>query len=136
MNKTNLDEVYINLNIPKETEIIIHFVSNYYIEKSILDLAQDDLKKEITNNIQPNDYTIKEVIIDTTFEIFCKILKVEKNKNQGKRYGHSITDIVREINRYMNPNVNFKDSKIEEPKNDYTLKLISIFKEELCKALS
>jgi hypothetical protein len=132
LNTGFLDKIRKDLHIPERTKITIHLVSNYYIDENILDSALEDLKKDIMKRID-SSYVVNRVIIDTTFGIFCKIIKAEKEKNQGRRYGHPVIDIAREFNRYMDPDIVRKKSKgFKKPKSDeYKEKLKGIFKKQL-----
>jgi hypothetical protein len=132
LNTGFLDKIRKDLHIPERTKITIHLVSNYYIDENILDSALEDLKKDIMTRID-SSYVVNRVIIDTTFGIFCKIIKAEKEKNQGRRYGHPVIDIAREFNRYMDPDIVRKKSKgFKKPKSDeYKEKLKGIFKKQL-----
>lgn len=86
-------------------EIIVQLVSNYYIDDEVLPLVQKEIFKKIEKSV-PRRVEI-EVRLDTTLGIICEIAKLERSKKQGRRYGHSVIDIVRELNRYFNPDIKY-----------------------------
>lgn len=112
INNDFLDLVFEKLGIPKDDEIkiIIHFVSNYYVDETILESAQNEVKNEIEKHIS-SPYSIGKVIIQTTFDVLCDVIFEEEMSEQGRRYGHPVLDIAREINRYMHPNVRLINSR-------------------------
>lgn len=136
LNPPMLKEIYSSLNIPDETKIIVHLVSNYYIEESILNDAEKELREEIIKRIG-SSYTVERVKIDTTFDVFCEIIKQEEKIDQGKRYGHPVIDISREINRYMNPKIVRKKSerKSETKVGEYKKEVKNNFKKKIGEAL-
>jgi hypothetical protein len=91
--------------------IIIQLVSNYYIDDSVKEKVKDDIYRKIKNSI-PNGIK-PEIRLDTTFHIICQIIKLEKSSLQGRRYGHPIIDIARELNRYLIPNVKYAGGRKE-----------------------
>lgn len=104
MNNEFLHQVLEKLNIPEEgTKFVVHLVSNYWIEEDIKEEVKKYLMDEINKNV--SSCLIDRIEIDTTFDILCKIMEYEEEKNQGKRYGNTIIDVTREINRYMHPQV-------------------------------
>jgi len=59
-----------------------------------------------------------QIRLDTTFKIFCEIIKLVNTDRRGRRYGHPVLDIAREINRYVNPKLTYagkeKDKIIQD----------------------
>lgn len=101
------------LSLPDDRKITInfHLVSNYVVEASILNKVKEEVKEALNKNL--TEYQFDSVILESTFDLFCNILakdnKDEKDEDTvGKRYGHPVLDIAREINRYMNPKIEFK----------------------------
>ncbi|MDH1057136.1 hypothetical protein, partial [Aquipseudomonas alcaligenes] len=45
--------------------------------------------------------------LDSTMDVIAKVIELENLHGQGRRYGHPMLDIAREINRYSKPNVRF-----------------------------
>ena len=44
-----------------------------------------------------------KVQLETTLDVICNVITLEMKKAQGRRYGHPIIDMARELNRYMHP---------------------------------
>ncbi|MGA2468012.1 MAG: hypothetical protein ABSH06_27165 [Thermodesulfobacteriota bacterium] len=86
-------------------KVIIQLVSNYYIDDLMMPKVKKDIFRKIKNSI-PSGIEI-EISLDTTFHIICQIIKLEKSSLQGRRYGHPVIDIARELNRYLIPNVKY-----------------------------
>ena len=86
-------------------KVIIQLVSNYYIDDLMMPKVKKDIYRKIKNSI-PSGIEI-EIRLDTTFHIICQIIKLEKSSLQGRRYGHPVIDIARELNRYLIPNVKY-----------------------------
>jgi hypothetical protein len=59
------------------------------------------IRKSIPRGIKP------DVRLDTTLEIISEIIKLEKSNPQGRRYGHPVIDIARELNRYLHPDIRY-----------------------------
>jgi hypothetical protein len=83
--------------------VIVQLVSNYYISEDlkpslIKELRDNYIRENIPPNIKKKNIVVK---IDTTFDILIEVIKLEYGKNQGRRYGHPVIDIARELNRYM-----------------------------------
>jgi hypothetical protein len=94
--------------------IIIQLVSNYYIDDSVEEKVKDDIYRKIKTSIP--DGIKPEIRLDTTFQIICEIIKFEQSSPQGRRYGHAVIDIARELNRYLHPDIRYtgKEKKMIE----------------------
>jgi len=99
------DEVVFRKFSKMVDRITIQLVSNYHIDDSVMEKVKDDIYRKIKNSI-PSGIEI-EIRLDTTFHIICQIIKLEKSSQQGRRYGHPVIDIARELNRYLIPNVKY-----------------------------
>ena len=90
--------------------LIVQHVSNYVIT--------DDLKEEARKCVQEKVICVMkkckpalykklkiEAQLDTTLEVLARIIELENRDRQGRRYGHPVLDIAREINRYLHPKV-------------------------------
>lgn len=86
-------------------KVIIQLVSNYYIDDLMMPKVRNDIYWKIKNSI-PNGIK-PEIRLDTTFQIICEIIKLEQSSSQGRRYGHPVIDIARELNRYLMANVKY-----------------------------
>lgn len=93
-------------------KLVIQLVSNYYIHDSVL----SEVKKEIYRKVAPSipECVKNDIRVNTTLEIICEIIRFEAVKTQGRRYGHPIIDFVRELNRYLNPNLRYVGRGREE----------------------
>lgn len=105
------DEVVFRKFSKMVDRIIIQLVSNYYIDDSVMEKVKDDIYRKIKNSI-PSGIEI-EIRLDTTFHIICQIIKLEKSNLQGRRYGHPVIDIARELNRYLIPTVKYAGGRKE-----------------------
>ena len=83
--------------------LIIQLVSNYYVDDKVWPEVKRDILQEIGNSVPRGIKT--EIRLDTTFGILSEIIKLEKSCTQGRRYGHPVLDIARELNRYLHPNI-------------------------------
>lgn len=108
--------------------IIIQLVSNYYIGDEIKKSVLDEIKKKVITKLPKGvEYKFR---MDTTFDIICEIIKLEKENPQGRRYGNPILDVARELNRYMNPTISYAGRK-KEPQD----KIKTHFKDIIRKVL-
>jgi hypothetical protein len=86
-------------------KLIIQLVSNYYVGDSELPKVKEDILKEIRDSI-PKGVRI-ELRFETTLDIINEIIKLEDSIPQGRRYGHPVIDIARELNRYLHPDIKY-----------------------------
>ncbi len=84
--------------------VTIQLVSNWILEKEIKESVEEKLKEEVVSGI-PILEKIKFVncVLETPLEVFWRIMKLEKENIQGRRYGNPILDLAREFNRYLHP---------------------------------
>jgi hypothetical protein len=106
-------------------KLIIQLVSNYYIEERALPSVKKDVYSRIKKHIPKNVEV--EIRLDTTLEVFCDVIKLANADPMGRRYGHPVMDIAREINRYLNPNICCAGKEREKIKQ----KLRTIFEKSL-----
>jgi len=94
--------------------LIVQLVSNYFIDNDVLQEVKKDIFKRIEDSIPAGVKT--EIRLDTTLEIICEIIKLEGKSPQGRRYGHPVIDIARELNRYLHPDIRYtgKEKKMIE----------------------
>jgi hypothetical protein len=95
-------------------KVIIQLVSNYYVDGKVSREVTRDIKTHIKESIPRGIET--EIRVDTTLSIISEIIKVEKSIRQGRRYGHPVIDIARELNRYLHPDIRCagKEKKMTE----------------------
>ena len=91
--------------------LTIQLVSNYYIDDSVMSKVREDIYRKIRNSIPKR--IENQIRLDTTFQIICEIIEIERSRKQGRRYGHPIIDVVRELNRYLTPNVKYAGGQRE-----------------------
>jgi len=105
-------------------KLTIQLVSNYVIE----DKLKAESASSVINKIKITMPKLKaklEVKLDTTIEVISRVIILEDKHGQGRRYGHPMLDIAREINRYSNPNVRYagKGKAKTEPVKNQAIKL-------------
>lgn len=86
-------------------KVIIQLVSNYYVDGKVSREVTRDIQTHIKESIPRGVKT--EIKVDTTLGIISEIIKVEKSIRQGRRYGHPVIDIARELNRYLHPYIRY-----------------------------
>lgn len=90
--------------------LVVQHVSNYAIiddlkeeaRECVLKAARQSLSK--CNPAPPKKLKI-EAQLDTTLEVVARIIVHENAHEQGRRYGHPVLDMAREINRYLHPKI-------------------------------
>jgi hypothetical protein len=87
------------------TRLIIQLVSNYYVDDKVLPKVKEDISKKIAASIPKGVET--DIRVDTTIGIIREIITLENTNPQGRRYGHPVIDIARELNRYFHPSVKY-----------------------------
>lgn len=93
-------------------KLVIQLVSNYYIHDSVLPKVKEEIYRKVASSIPK--CVKNDIRVNTTLEIICEIIRFEAGKTQGRRYGHPIVDFVRELNRYLNPNLRYAGRQIKE----------------------
>jgi hypothetical protein len=87
-------------------KLTIQLVSNYVIDDSL----KKEAEKTVLNRVHeliPESKAKIDVRLDSTMDVIAKVVELENLHGQGRRYGHPMLDIAREINRYSKPNVRF-----------------------------
>jgi hypothetical protein len=92
-------------------KLTVQLVSNYYIPGELRPQAQAAVCSHIRQNV-PEGVAL-EARLDETFDIICRIIVLENERNQGRRYGHPVIDMARELNRYMHPSLAYGGNKQE-----------------------
>ena len=98
--------------------VTIQLVSNYVIDSTLKQEAKETVKKKVLD-VLPNLEVKFDVRLDSTMDVISRVIELENEHVQGRRYGHPMLDIAREINRYSNPNVRYAgkgNSKVEPVK--------------------
>lgn len=87
-------------------KLTIQLVSNYVIDTAL----QQEAETTVLNRVQtliPNSRAKIDVRLNSTMDIIANVVELEDKNDQGRRYGHPMLDIAREINRYSRPNIRF-----------------------------
>jgi hypothetical protein len=85
-------------------KLTVQLVSNYVVTADTKKSAIASIEKKI----QKYNLPIKIVFqLDTTLTVIARVIAGEKKSRQGRRYGHPMLDIAREINRYFYPSVRY-----------------------------
>ena len=84
--------------------ITVQLVSNYVIDGNLKEEAEQTVLNEITEYL-PNSKAKINVMLDSTMDVMARVIELENEHDQGRRYGHPMLDIAREINRYSKPNI-------------------------------
>jgi len=85
--------------------LTVQLVSNYYVAPEVMKDAEASVKKAIGKAV-PTSVAL-DVRLDTTLDVIARIIAEENQKDQGRRYGHPVLDLARELNRYMHPDVHY-----------------------------
>lgn len=108
--------------------VVYHHVSNLYLPtRNDREVAEKHVEDFLKPQLPPN-YNIK-VQINSTLDIVCDLLTMERNSNRSKRFGNPFLDLIREINRYVEPTFELRGSKMN-------LNLTKDLKEKLQRALN
>ena len=88
--------------------VTIQLVSNYVVSSNL----KDNVLSTIENEIKEFRLPVKaNFLLDTTLDVIARIIVEQRTSGQGKRYGHPVLDIAREINRYFYPSVRYAGGK-------------------------
>ncbi len=91
--------------------LTVQHVSNYVIAEDLKDEACKSVRQAALKQLKkcrtrlPSNLEVK-VELDSTLDVIARIIELENDHQQGRRYGHPVLDIAREINRYVHPKVN------------------------------
>jgi hypothetical protein len=85
--------------------LTIQLVSNYYISEDVKEDAERSVRNHVAGEI-PSGVELR-IQLETTLDLILRIIGNENSSSQGRRYGHPVMDVAREINRYLRPNVRY-----------------------------
>lgn len=105
--------------------VVVQLVSNYYIKDRDLPEVKKDIYEKVKRDVPKNVEV--QIRLDTTFKIFCEVIKRVNADRRGRRYGHPVLDIAREINRYINPRISYAGKE----KNNILKDLRAMFDQSL-----
>jgi hypothetical protein len=101
-------------------------VSNCYIANDMKDIVESETSKYLCKKFK-NNYI--NFVSKSSIEILKELIKFEKDLEQGKRLGSPALDLVREINRFMNPRISYAGNKTQakQVKNEILGNLKELF---------
>ncbi len=85
-------------------KITIQLVSNYVVTSDVKEKVLKDINREIKTFKLPTQVEFK---LDTTLDVITRVIEEQRESSRGRRYGHPLLDIAREINRYMDPKIHY-----------------------------
>jgi hypothetical protein len=85
--------------------LTVQLVSNYFVAADVRPSTIETVEARIRKDIP--DGVALDVRLETTLDVICRIIALEKESGQGRRYGHPVIDMARELNRYMHPQVRY-----------------------------
>jgi hypothetical protein len=80
--------------------LTVQLVSNYFVSPEIRKTAEIETLKVKVGSRLPVPIDLR---LDTTIDVLARIIAKERESRQGRRYGHPILDVAREVNRYFFP---------------------------------
>lgn len=86
-------------------KLTVQLVSNYYVTPDVAEKAMLSVEKKIGRAVPAG--VVLNVRLDTTLDVIARIITEENHKEQGRRYGHPVIDLARELNRYMHPIIHY-----------------------------
>ena len=84
--------------------LTVQLVSNYVIDESLMEEATLTVVEKVKGLVGIPDLEVC-VLLDTTLDVMARVIELERSSGQGRRYGHPMLDIARELNRYLCPSV-------------------------------
>ena len=85
--------------------LTVQLVSNYFVSEDVKPSAIQTVEAHIRSAV-PEGIAF-DVRLETTLDVICRIIAAENDSSQGRRYGHPVIDIARELNRYMHPQIRY-----------------------------
>lgn len=112
--------------------LTVQLVSNYYIADEVKADAERSVRRHIAKHV-PRGVQLN-LKLETTLDVILRILTQEGLSLQGRRYGHPIIDVARELNRYMRPTVRFAgrgEAAAQEVRKALAKKILECFGQHL-----
>jgi len=85
--------------------VTVQLISNYYVAPDVIKRAKADVLKQIPARVRKRVEI--DIRLDTTIDVIANVLKFEQASEQGRRYGHPVIDMAREMNRYVHAEVRY-----------------------------
>jgi hypothetical protein len=83
--------------------LTVQLVSNWLVTDDMMPSAVETVMRRVRPSVPPAISI--DIKIETSLDVICRIITNENAHPQGRRYGHPIIDMARELNRYMHPEV-------------------------------
>ena len=85
--------------------ITVQLVSNTVILPNLLDEARTKVVDYVKEYVDLPSGMRVEAKLDSTLDVLARVIVAERKRQQGRRYGHPVIDIARELNRYLDPSI-------------------------------
>jgi hypothetical protein len=82
--------------------LTFQLVSNWFVGNDIRRKTEESIRSAIHRVPAGIEY---DVNLETTLEVVCRIISTQRISTQGRRYGHPVIDLARELNRYMHADI-------------------------------
>ncbi|ATZ96164.1 hypothetical protein [Dickeya fangzhongdai] len=86
--------------------LTVQLVSNYVIDSSLLAEAEQTVLEKV-HRLFPDTNMQIHIMLDSTIDVISRVISLESESTRGRRYGHPMLDIAREINRYSHPTIHY-----------------------------
>lgn len=85
--------------------VTVQLVSNTVILPELLDEACASVVDYVEKNVDLPGGVRVEAMLDSTLDVLARVVMRERERRQGRRYGHPVIDVARELNRYLYPSI-------------------------------
>ena len=85
--------------------ITVQLVSNTVILPGLRDEAEASVVGYVKENCDLPSGVRVEAMLESTLDVLARVIVRERERQQGRRYGHPVIDITRELNRYLAPSI-------------------------------
>ena len=85
--------------------ITVQLVSNTVILPAVQGEAQASVVAYVEDRAGLPSHVNVDAMLDSTLDVLARVIKRQRQLRQGRRYGHPVIDIARELNRYLEPSV-------------------------------
>ena len=100
------DGVVLDRHAEPIERLTVQLVSNTVILPGLLEGAQTSVVDYVRENNPglPSAVGV-DAMLDSTLDVLARVIERERQSGQGRRYGHPVIDIARELNRYLDPSI-------------------------------
>ena len=85
--------------------ITVQLVSNTVILPDLVEEAEASIVAYVKDKVDLPRGVRVEAKLDSTLDVLARVIVRERERQQGRRYGHPVIDIARELNRYLAPSI-------------------------------